>query len=166
VIEAARSRNLRIIAVGRNADGEGEGIRLGASAVEGFAQQLELEHCGRRYMIKLPLVGEFQIENALVAAGLAKKCTIQISYAIGVADPLSFYVDLHGTGEVDEAMLEKALPEMMDGITPRAIREHLQLNRPIYARSAAYGHFGREPDNEGGFSWEKTDLVEAIRSLV
>jgi len=98
----------------------------------------------------------------VVAAGLARKCTIQISYAIGVSHPLSFYVDLHGTGEVDEVVLEKALPEMMDGITPRAIREHLQLNRPIYARSAAYGHFGREPDNEGGFSWERTDLVSPI----
>ncbi len=102
----------------------------------------------------------------VVAAGLARKCTIQISYAIGVADPLSFYVDLHGTGEVDEAVLEKALPELMGGCTPRAIREHLQLNRPIYARTAAYGHFGRDYDNEGGFSWEKTDLAEAIRSLV
>lgn len=101
----------------------------------------------------------------VVAAGLAKRCTIQISYAIGVADPLSFYVDLHGTGEVDPAVLEKALPQLMNGCTPRAIREHLQLNRPVYARSAAYGHFGRTPDNEGGFSWEKTDLVDAIRGL-
>ena len=101
----------------------------------------------------------------VVAAGLAKKCTIQISYAIGVANPLSFYVDLHGGGEIDPAVLEKALPELMNGCTPRAIREHLQLNRAIYARTAAYGHFGREADNEGGFSWEKTDLVEAIRGL-
>jgi S-adenosylmethionine synthetase len=101
----------------------------------------------------------------VVAAGLAKKCTIQISYAIGVANPLSFYVDLHGTGEVDPALLEKALPELMNGCTPRAIREHLQLNRPIYARSAAYGHFGRTPDNEGGFSWEKTDLTEELKRL-
>jgi S-adenosylmethionine synthetase len=101
----------------------------------------------------------------VVAAGLARKCTIQISYAIGVANPLSFYVDLHGTGEVDAEVLEKALPELMNGCTPRAIREHLQLNRPIYARTAAYGHFGRTPDNEGGFSWEKTDLVDAIRGL-
>jgi len=102
----------------------------------------------------------------VVAAGLAKKCTIQISYAIGVANPLSFYVDLHDTGEVDPAVLEKALPELMNGCTPRAIREHLQLNRPIYARTAAYGHFGRTPDNEGGFSWEKIDLVEPLRGLV
>jgi S-adenosylmethionine synthetase len=101
----------------------------------------------------------------VVAAGLAKKCTIQISYAIGVADPLSFYVDLHNTGEIDPVKLELALPEMIGGATPRAIREHLQLNRPIYARTAAYGHFGRTPDNEGGFSWEKTDLVSELKGL-
>ena len=88
------------------------------------------------------------------------------SYAIGVANPLSFYVDLHETGEIDPAKLELALPEMIGGATPRAIREHLQLNRPIYARTAAYGHFGRTPDNEGGFSWEKTDLVEQLKALV
>ena len=101
----------------------------------------------------------------VVAAGLAKKCTIQISYAIGVAQPLSFYVDLHGTGEVDPAKLESLLPQLIGGATPRAIREHLQLNRPIYARTAAYGHFGRQPDNEGGFSWEKTDLVDALKTV-
>ena len=101
----------------------------------------------------------------VVAAGLARKCTIQISYAIGVAQPLSFYVDLHGTGEVDPAKLEKVLPEMIGGATPRAIREHLQLNRPIYARTSAYGHFGRTPDNEGGFSWERTDLAGALKSI-
>ncbi|MBX7249863.1 MAG: methionine adenosyltransferase [Caulobacteraceae bacterium] len=99
----------------------------------------------------------------VVAAGLARRVTLQVSYAIGVSRPLSFYVDTHGTGEVDPARLEKLLPELMDGLTPRAIREHLQLNRPIYARTAAYGHFGRTPDNEGGFSWEKTDLVEALK---
>ncbi len=101
----------------------------------------------------------------VVAAGLAERCTIQISYAIGVAAPLSFYVDLHGTGHIDEARLEKLLPEMIGGATPRAIREHLGLNRPIYARTAAYGHFGRQPDNEGGFSWEKTDLVPELTRL-
>ncbi|MEI6438732.1 MAG: methionine adenosyltransferase [Alphaproteobacteria bacterium] len=101
----------------------------------------------------------------VVAAGLARKCTIQISYAIGVANPLSFYVDLHGEGEIDPAKLELALPQMIGGATPRAIREHLKLNRPIYARTAAYGHFGRQPDNEGGFSWEKTDLVDKIKAL-
>ena len=101
----------------------------------------------------------------VVAAGLARKCTIQISYAIGVAHPLSFYVDLHGEGEVDPAKLERLLPELIGGATPRAIREHLQLNRPIYARTAAYGHFGRQPDNEGGFSWEKADLVDALKGL-
>jgi S-adenosylmethionine synthetase len=101
----------------------------------------------------------------VVAAGLAKKCTIQISYAIGVAQPLSFYVDLHGTGEVDPAKLEKVLPELIGGATPQAIREHLHLNRPVYARTAAYGHFGRQPDNEGGFSWERTDLVDSLKGL-
>jgi len=102
----------------------------------------------------------------VVASGVARKCTIQISYAIGVAEPLSFYVDLHGEGEIDPAKLELALPQMIGGATPRAIREHLQLNRPIYARTAAYGHFGRQPDNEGGFSWEKTDLADQIKGLV
>ena len=101
----------------------------------------------------------------VVASGLAKKCTIQISYAIGVAQPLSFYVDLHNTGEIDPAKLELVLPEMVGGATPRAIREHLQLNRPIYARTAAYGHFGRQPDNEGGFSWERPDLVDELKKL-
>jgi S-adenosylmethionine synthetase len=101
----------------------------------------------------------------VVAAGLARKCTIQISYAIGVAQPLSFYVDLHQTGEIDPAKLELALPEMIGGATPRAIREHLGLNRPIYARTAAYGHFGRQPDNEGGFSWERPDLADELRKL-
>ena len=98
----------------------------------------------------------------VVAAGLAERCTIQISYAIGVPDPLSVYVDTHHTGKVDEARLEKILPELMS-LKPRNIREHLGLNRPIYARTAAYGHFGREPDAEGGFSWEKTDLSDALK---
>jgi S-adenosylmethionine synthetase len=101
----------------------------------------------------------------VVAAGLARRCTIQISYAIGVAQPLSFYVDLHGTGAVDAAILEKALPELIGGATPRSIREHLGLNKPIYARTSAYGHFGRTPDSDGGFSWETTDLVDQLRKL-
>ena len=101
----------------------------------------------------------------VVAAGLADRCTIQISYAIGVSKPLSVHVDLHGTGKVAEAVLETALPEMIGGATPRAIREHLGLNKPIYARTAAYGHFGREPDADGGFSWEKTDLVDRLKAL-
>jgi S-adenosylmethionine synthetase len=92
----------------------------------------------------------------IVAADLADRCTIQISYAIGVSDPLSLYVDLHHTGRVDEAKLRRLLPELMS-LKPRGIRERLGLNRPIYARTAAYGHFGREPDKEGGFSWERTD---------
>ncbi len=99
----------------------------------------------------------------VVAAGLADRCTIQISYAIGVSDPLSLYVDLHGTGEVDEGKLCAILPELV-GLKPRAIREQLGLNRPIYARTAAYGHFGREPDADGGFSWERTDsLAEELK---
>ena len=98
----------------------------------------------------------------VVAAGLAKRCTIQISYAIGVARPLSFYVDTHGTGHVDPARLEQILPEFIGGGTPAGIRKTLELNKPIYARTTAYGHFGRQPDNEGGFSWEKTDLVESL----
>ncbi len=100
----------------------------------------------------------------VVAAGLARRCTLQIGYAIGVSKPLSFYVDLVD-GEIDPAKLEAALPEMMGGCTPRAIREHLGLNKPIYARTSAYGHFGREPDADGGFSWEKTDLVDQLRAL-
>ena len=99
----------------------------------------------------------------VVAAGLARRCTIQVAYAIGVSRPLSFYVNTHGTGEVGEAALEDLLPQLMGGLTPRAIREHLGLNRPIYARTAAYGHFGRQPDNEGGFGWERTNLVEELK---
>jgi S-adenosylmethionine synthetase len=94
----------------------------------------------------------------VVAAGLSERCTIQISYAIGVSDPLSLYVDLHGTGEVDEERLCAILPDLVC-LKPRAIREQLGLNRPIYARTSAYGHFGREPDADGGFSWERTDLL-------
>ncbi|HEY1751994.1 MAG TPA: methionine adenosyltransferase, partial [Caulobacteraceae bacterium] len=99
----------------------------------------------------------------VVAAGVARKCTIQVGYAIGVSKPLSFYVDLHGATDVDPAKLEKLLPELIGGATPRAIREHLGLNKPIYARTTAYGHFGRAPEVDGGFSWEKTDLADEIR---
>jgi S-adenosylmethionine synthetase len=101
----------------------------------------------------------------VVAAELADRCTIQLAYAIGVSQPLAVYVDLHGTGKVDEAKVETALREVMD-LTPRGIRTHLSLNRPIYARTAAYGHFGRAPEADGGFSWEKTDLTGAIRTAV
>ena len=97
----------------------------------------------------------------IIAGELADRCTIQLSYAIGIAQPLSIHLDLHGTGRVDEGALESAIGRVMD-LSPRGIRQHLGLNRPIYARTAAYGHFGREPDAEGGFSWEKTDLVGAI----
>jgi S-adenosylmethionine synthetase len=99
----------------------------------------------------------------VVAAGLADRCTLQLSYAIGVAEPLSIYADLHGTGEVAEEKLEKVLMEAMR-LSPRGIREHLHLNRPIYARTSAYGHFGRAPDGTGGFSWEKTDLADQLKS--
>jgi S-adenosylmethionine synthetase len=101
----------------------------------------------------------------VVAAGLAKRCVIQVAYAIGVAKPLAIYADTYGTGEVPEAQIEKAVMEVMD-LTPRGIRTHLDLNRPIYQRTAAYGHFGRAPEADGGFSWEKTDLVEALRKAV
>ena len=101
----------------------------------------------------------------VVGAGLAKKCTIQISYAIGVAEPLSFYVDLHDTGHVDPAKLETVLPQLVR-LTPKGIRTHLGLNKPIYERTAAYGHFGREPDADGGFSWEKLDLVEELKGAM
>ncbi|MDP7599868.1 MAG: methionine adenosyltransferase domain-containing protein, partial [Rhodospirillales bacterium] len=101
----------------------------------------------------------------VVAAELAEKCTIQLAYVIGVSKPLSVYVDTAGTGSVDEDKLSAALQEVMD-LSPRGIREHLQLSRPIYARSAAYGHFGRMPDDDGGFSWEKTDLVEPLKTAL
>jgi S-adenosylmethionine synthetase len=99
----------------------------------------------------------------IVAAGLASRCALQLSYAIGVSKPLSIYVDLYGTGNVDEGRLEDVLMQTMD-LSPRGIREHLGLNKPIYARTSAYGHFGREPEADGGFSWEKTDLVDALKA--
>jgi len=99
----------------------------------------------------------------VVAAGLARQCLIQLSYAIGVSKPISLYVDTGRTAEVDPYKLEAVLREVMD-LSPRGIREHLKLNRPIYARTAAYGHFGRAPDADGGFSWERTDLVDQLRS--
>ncbi len=101
----------------------------------------------------------------VVAAKLARRCTIQLSYAIGVSQPLSVYVDTHGTGKVSDAKIEKALRKVMD-LSPRGIRTHLDLNKPIYARTAAYGHFGRKPDKDGGFSWEKTDLVKTLKAAV
>ncbi len=101
----------------------------------------------------------------VVAAGLAERCTIQLSYAIGVAQPQSVHVDLHGTGKIDPAILEKKLPALIGGATPRSIREKLGLNKPIYERTAKYGHFGREPEADGGFSWERTDLVDELKAL-
>ena len=98
----------------------------------------------------------------VVAAGLADKCTFQVSYAIGVSKPLSVYVETHGTGQVDEDKLSAVLQELVN-LSPRGIREHLKLNQPIYARTSAYGHFGRAPEADGGFSWERTDLVDALK---
>ena len=98
----------------------------------------------------------------VVAAGLAERCTLQLSYAIGVAEPLSIYADLHGTGTIDESKLEDVLMQVMR-LSPRGIREHLKLNKPIYARTSSYGHFGRAPEADGGFSWEATDLAETLR---
>jgi len=100
----------------------------------------------------------------VVAAGLAQKCTIQVAYAIGVSKPLSLYVDFHGTGRVNEVRVEDALKQMAD-LSPRGIREQLGLSRPIYARTSAYGHFGRQSDDDGGFSWEKLDLVDQLKTL-
>jgi S-adenosylmethionine synthetase len=101
----------------------------------------------------------------VVAAGVAEKCTIQVAYAIGVADPMSLLVDTHGTGKVEEKKLEKILPELFR-LTPTNIRRTLKLSRPIYRRTATYGHFGRAPEKDGGFSWERTDLADAIKRAV
>jgi len=109
-------------------------------------------------------ISRYMAKN-IVAAGLARRVTIQLSYAIGVSEPLSLYVDTHGTGTVPEAMLEAVLPTLVK-LTPRGIREHLGLNRPIYQRTASYGHFGRTPDADGGFSWERVDLVDALKRAV
>ena len=101
----------------------------------------------------------------VVAAGLANKCTIQLSYAIGVSKPLSIYCDTHGTGQVSDEQIEKAVSLAMD-LTPVGIINHLKLRKPIYARTASYGHFGRAPMSDGGFSWEKTDLINALKNSV
>jgi S-adenosylmethionine synthetase len=98
----------------------------------------------------------------VVAAGLAERCTIQVAYAIGIAKPLSVYVETNGTALVDEDKLSRVLQELMD-LSPRGIRTHLGLNKPIYARTSAYGHFGRPPEPDGGFSWERVDLVDELR---
>jgi S-adenosylmethionine synthetase len=101
----------------------------------------------------------------VVASGMARRCTLQLSYAIGVAKPLSIYVDTHGTGNIEDVAIERAIGRVMD-LTPRGIREHLDLNRPIYERTSAYGHFGRAPEIDGGFSWERTDLTDALKKSV
>ncbi len=100
----------------------------------------------------------------MVAAELAERCTIQLAYAIGVSRPISVYVETHGAGKVGEAQLSDVLQEMVD-LSPRGIREHLSLSRPIYARTSAYGHFGRAPEEDGGFSWERTDLADGLSSV-
>ncbi len=105
------------------------------------------------------------IAKNIVAAGFAERCTFQVAYAIGVARPVSLFIDTHGTGQVDEEKLLQVIPEIVD-LTPRGIRTHLGLNKPIYARTAAYGHFGRAPEQDGGFSWEKTDLVSALKGAL
>jgi len=105
------------------------------------------------------------LAKTIVAAGLADKATLQLSYAIGVAEPQSIFVDTHGTGKVDEAAIEAAIPQIMS-LTPRGIRTQLGLNKPIYSRTAAYGHFGRDPEADGGFSWERTDLIEALKAAI
>lgn len=105
------------------------------------------------------------VAKNIVAAGYAEKCTIQVSYAIGVAKPISLFVNTHGTGTVPEVQIEAAINKSID-LSPKGIRMHLQLNKPIYARTAAYGHFGRAPEADGGFSWEKTDLVDALQKAI
>ncbi len=107
--------------------------------------------------------GARYVAKNIVAAGLAERCTIQLAYAIGVSKPLSVYIETHGTGKVDNEKLSSIVQELVD-LSPRGIREHLKLSSPIYARTAAYGHFGRLPDKDGGFSWEKIDLVDDLKS--
>jgi S-adenosylmethionine synthetase len=105
------------------------------------------------------------VAKNVVAAGLARKCTLQLAYAIGVAEPLAIYVDTHGTGAVSDEAIEKAIRATIS-LTPRGIRTHLGLNRPIYRRTAAYGHFGRAPEADGGFSWERTDLAGKLKAAL
>ncbi|MGH6622060.1 MAG: methionine adenosyltransferase [Alphaproteobacteria bacterium] len=109
--------------------------------------------------------GARYVAKNVVAAGLASRCLIQVAYAIGVSKPLSVYVETYGTGKVDDGRLTRAIQEVMD-LSPRGIRERLSLSKPIYARTSAYGHFGREPDAEGGFSWERADLVDALQAAL
>jgi len=105
------------------------------------------------------------VAKNVVSADLADRCSIQLAYAIGISKPLSVYVDTFGTGKVPDEVIEQAIEKTMD-LSPRGIREKLDLNKPIYARTAAYGHFGREPEADGGFSWERTDLAEDLSRAV
>jgi S-adenosylmethionine synthetase len=100
----------------------------------------------------------------IVASGIAEKCTLQIAYAIGVAEPISIYANTYGTSNIDETKLIKCVREIVD-LSPRGIRDHLKLNQPIYKRTAAYGHFGRESESDGGFSWEKLDIVDELKNI-
>jgi len=109
--------------------------------------------------------GARYVAKNVVAAGLAEKCIIQVAYAIGISKPLSVYVDTLGTAAVSEDKLTGAITEVMD-LSPRGIREHLNLSRPVYARTAAYGHFGRTPDDDGGFSWERVDLADSLKAAL
>ena len=109
--------------------------------------------------------GARYLAKNVVAAGFAERCSIQLAYAIGVAKPLSLYVDTYGTGRCDEARLESVLADIFD-LSPGGIRRHLELAQPIYLRTAAYGHFGRKAEADGGFSWERTDLVDALRAAL
>jgi S-adenosylmethionine synthetase len=113
--------------------------------------------------VQPPMVAARYLAKNVVAAGLADKCTIQLSYTIGVVRPLSIYADTFCTGQVSEEQIEKTVSQCMD-LTLRGIRTHLGLNKPIYQRTAAYGHFGRVPDADGGFSWERTDLIDALKA--
>ncbi len=117
-----------------------------------------------RSIVRRPNASRYLAKN-VVAAGLADRCVIQLAYAIGVSKPLSLYVDTYGTGNVDEDKLAATLLDLVD-LSPRSIRQHLGLSRPIYARTAAYGHFGREPEADGGFSWERLDLVDGLTAAL
>ena len=134
---------------------------------DNFAERLRELTDGHGADVILDIIGAGYLAKNIVAAGLAKRCTIQLAYAIGVSKPLSLYVDTHGTGTVDDAKLEEAIKgiEKLGGLTPRGIRTHLRLNKPIYRKSAAYGHFGRKAEGDF-FPWEKTDLVDDLKAAV
>ena len=139
--------------------------RRQAEVGDGVVRKLIAFDAETWHALRLLASGSMKSLQELAEEAFADRCTLQLAYAIGVARPLSIYIDTHGTGKVTEEKLEKAVAEAMD-LTPRGIRKHLDLNKPIYARTSAYGHFGREPDKEGGFSWEKTDLADKLKSAM